>query len=514
MSTTTITRLAARRLVLPRRFPMRGGLSVRCLATAPTSELQKTGLYDFHVAHGAKMVPFAGFSMPLAYGTVGAVASHHHVRNSVGLFDVGHMVQSFFRGPTATAFLEWLTPSDLSSLSPFTSTLSVLLNPTGGIIDDTIITKHATDSFYVVTNAGRRAEDLAWFAAKLAEWNAGPVAQKEGGVEHEVLNGWGLVALQGPKAAEVLQGVVGEADLSKLTFGQSAYLPVEIGGEKVKVHVARGGYTGEDGFEISIPPEHTVAFTTRLTHEPVQLTGLGARDSLRLEAGMCLYGQDLDESTTPVEAGLSWVIGKRRRENGDFIGAEKVLAQLAGKPPRRRIGLTVEGAPARQGAKIFAPGGSEQIGVVTSGIPSPTLGKNIAMGYVPDGWHKKGTEVEVEVRSKLRKAVRVPLPFVPAKYYRGSDLCDCESLHDRSGLLSDGRRNHNLYCRGSERNSARWCVGRHENADARWQQKLQIIVEKTEARACKFCAFGDADTAGGYVITKFLTSSGPLIQAD
>ncbi|KAI0693374.1 glycine cleavage system T protein [Cerioporus squamosus] len=384
------------------------------MASASADSLRKTPLYDFHVANGAKMVPFAGYSMPLSYGSVGAVASHHHVRNSVGLFDVGHMVQSNFRGPTVTAFLEWLTPSSLKTLAPYSSTLSVLLNERGGIIDDTVITKHAEDAYYVVTNAGRRDRDLAWFKDKLHEWNAGESAKAEGPVEHEVLDGWGLLALQGPEAAQYLQGLT-SFDLRELTFGKCAFVPIE----GFNLHVARGGYTGEDGFEISIPPSQTVDVAQLLSKPPVQLTGLGARDSLRLEAGMCLYGQDLDEDTTPVEAGLTWVIGKDRRETGAFIGAEGVRKHLKEGPPRRRVGLTVEGAPARQGAKIFAPSSDSQIGTVTSGIPSPTLGKNIAMAYVQNGWHKKGTEVAVDVRNKLRKAVLTPMPFVPTRYYRG-----------------------------------------------------------------------------------------------
>ncbi|RPD52353.1 glycine cleavage system T protein [Lentinus tigrinus ALCF2SS1-7] len=384
------------------------------MASAAGDALKKTGLYDFHVANGAKMVPFAGYSMPLSYGNVGAVASHHHVRNSAGLFDVGHMVQSNFRGPTATAFLEWLTPSSLKSLPQYSSTLSVLLNERGGIIDDTIITKHADDAYYVVTNAGRRDRDLAWFKEKVAEWNAGEKAKTEGPVEHEVLEDWGLLALQGPEAAQYLQGLT-SFDLRELTFGKCAFVPIE----GFNLHVARGGYTGEDGFEISIPPSQTIDVAQLLSKPPVQLTGLGARDSLRLEAGMCLYGQDLDEDTTPVEAGLTWVIGKDRRESGDFIGAEGVRKHLKEGPPRRRVGLIVEGAPARQGAKIFTPSGDEQIGTVTSGIPSPTLGKNIAMAYVANGWHKKGTEVAVDVRNKLRRAVLTPMPFVPTHYYRG-----------------------------------------------------------------------------------------------
>ncbi|KAJ7289279.1 glycine cleavage system T protein [Mycena rebaudengoi] len=384
--------------------------SLRGLAT---SELKKTGLYDFHVSNGAKMVPFAGYSMPLAYGDVGQVASHSHVRSSVGLFDVGHMVQSIFRGSTATGFLEWLTPSSLSSLKPYTSTLSVLLNERGGIIDDTIVTKHAEDAFYVVTNAGRRDRDLEWFSQKLKEWNASEAGAK-GPVEMELLDGWGLLALQGPAAASYLQSLT-SYDLKELVFGTSAFIPIE----GFNLHVARGGYTGEDGFEISIPPSQTVEVAELLSKSPVQLTGLGARDSLRLEAGMCLYGNDLDEDTSPVEGGLSWVIGKDRKENGTFIGAETVRQHLKDGPPRRRVGLVIDGAPARQGAKIFAPSTKDLLGTVTSGIPSPTLGKNIAMGYVLNGWHKKGTEVEVEVRNKMRKAVLTPMPFVKPKYWRG-----------------------------------------------------------------------------------------------
>ncbi|KIK54089.1 hypothetical protein GYMLUDRAFT_1024387 [Collybiopsis luxurians FD-317 M1] len=374
-------------------------------------QLRKTGLYDFHLENGAKMVPFAGYSMPLSYGEVGQVASHNHVRNSAGLFDVGHMVQSNFRGPSATEFLEWLTPSSLSALKPYSSTLSVILNEKGGIIDDTVVTKHAEDAFYIVTNAGRRDRDLAWFKEKLEIWNSSEHAKK-GPVELEVLENWGLLALQGPKAASYLQALT-SFDLQKLTFGTSAFVPIE----GFNLHVARGGYTGEDGFEISIPPSQTLEVAKLLSKSPVQLTGLGARDSLRLEAGMCLYGNDLDENTSPVEAGLSWVIGKARKETGEFIGADGVREHLQNAPPRRRVGLMIDGAPARQGAKIFS--GDEQIGMITSGIPSPTLNKNIAMGYVKNGLHKKGTELDVEVRNKRRKAIVTPMPFVKSDYWRG-----------------------------------------------------------------------------------------------
>ncbi|KAF9461121.1 hypothetical protein BDZ94DRAFT_1221860 [Collybia nuda] len=391
----------------------RYGLVMARGVSTPAGDLKRTGLYDFHVENGAKMVPFAGYSMPLSYGDVGQVASHHHVRKSAGIFDVGHMVQSNFRGKTATDFLEWLTPSSLSSLSPYHSTLSVLLNDKGGIIDDMIITKHDNDAYYVVTNAGRRERDLAWIGEKLAEWNASEKAG-EGVVEMEVLENWGLLALQGPESASYLQGLT-SYDLQQLTFGTSAFVPIE----GFNLHVARGGYTGEDGFEISIPPSHTLEVAKLLTKSPVQLTGLGARDSLRLEAGMCLYGNELDEETSPIEAGLSWLISKERKETGNFIGAEGVRKVIKEGPSRRRVGMIIEGSPARQGAKIFAPSEKESLGVITSGIPSPTLSKNIAMGYVKSGWHKKGTEVEVEVRNKMRKAVLVPMPFVKPNYFRG-----------------------------------------------------------------------------------------------
>ncbi|KAF9261839.1 glycine cleavage system T protein [Marasmius fiardii PR-910] len=387
---------------------------IRGYATQSTSPLKRTGLYDFHLQNGAKMVPFAGYEMPLSYADVGQVASHNHVRTSAGLFDVGHMVQSNFRGPSTTQFLEWLTPSSLSALKPYHSTLSVLLNEKGGIIDDTVITKHAEDAFYIVTNAGRRDRDLQWFKDKLEEWNSEKGKGKGAKVELEVLEGWGLLALQGPESASYLQTLT-SFDLTTLPFGTSAWVPIE----GFNLHVARGGYTGEDGFEISIPPSQTVDVATLLSKDPkvVQLTGLGARDSLRLEAGMCLYGNDLDETTSPVEAGLTWVIGKDRREVGEFIGAEGVRSHLKNGPPRRRVGFVIEGAPARQGAKIFVQ--QVQVGSITSGIPSPTLGKNIAMGYIQNGHHKKGTEVEIEVRGKLRKAMVEGMPFLKPRYYRG-----------------------------------------------------------------------------------------------
>ncbi|WVQ71006.1 glycine cleavage system T protein [Cryptococcus sp. DSM 104548] len=404
---------------------LRGAISKPLLARGFASsasiaeELKKTPLYDFHVAQGAKMVPFAGYSMPLSYGQVGQIAAHKHVRTSAGLFDVSHMLQHTFTGPSSQDFLLTLVPSSLQSLQPFSSTLSVLLNEQGGIIDDTIVTKHAEDKWYVVTNAGRAAEDRAWIGQQLAAWNKAHVGME---VEWKTLDGWGLVALQGPQAKDVLQRLT-EKDLSELKFGQSAFVGLKAkDGEVVECHVARGGYTGEDGFEVSIPPSKTQSLTDAITAAPeVMLIGLGARDSLRLEAGMCLYGHDLDESVSPVEAALSWVIGKDRRAadaEPAFPGKSRILEELAKGPSRRRVGFEIIGSPAREGSKVFDKSGKDILGVITSGIPSPTLGTYIAMGYIANGSHRKGTEVKVEVRNKMRDAIVRPMPFVPTKYFK------------------------------------------------------------------------------------------------
>lgn len=342
-------------------------------------------------------------------------------------------VQYHLTGAGATAFLEKITPSSLQDLPNHQSTLSALLHPeNGGICDDMIITRLSPEKFYVVTNAGCREKDYAYLTSALSAWNntnpTTPITLNE-------LTNQGLIAIQGPLAVSILESLLTDptsADLSSLYFGHSKFLSLSLpddGGNKtVNVLASRGGYTGEDGFEISIPPADTAALTAHLLASAgpskLRLAGLGARDSLRLEAGMCLYGHDLDDSTTPVEAGLSWIVGKSRRATGGFHGAETILPQLVpvskgGKGvSRRRVGLVVEGAPAREGAKIVDANG-EEVGNVTSGCPSPTLGKNIAMGYVRDGLHKAGTEVQVLVRGKPRKATVTKMPFVASKYWKG-----------------------------------------------------------------------------------------------
>lgn len=359
--------------------------------------------------------------MPVLYSSQSITDSHNHVRTSCGLFDVSHMVQHQFTGPSVTSFLESLTPSDLSSLSPYASTLSVLLNPEGGIVDDTIITKHSDTAFYVVTNAGCRAKDLEYITTHLETWN-GKLGEGEK-VRHVVMDKHGLIALQGPLAKDVLSSILPEGEvIDDLYFGSSRFATIPLdGGKDCVVHIARGGYTGEDGFEISIPEEHTGYITEKLLaahNGATKLTGLGARDSLRLEAGMCLYGHDLTDEISPVEAGLLWLVAKSRREKGDFPGAEKILGQIKGGTDRRRVGFIVEGAPAREGAEIVDKESGEVIGGVTSGCPSPTLQKNIAMGYVTDKYRKIGTGVGVKVRGKVRGAIVTKMPFVASKYHK------------------------------------------------------------------------------------------------
>lgn len=358
------------------------------------------------------------------------------------------MVQHNFSGPGAVGFLEKITPAFLGelddrgslvdgALKKDTSTLSTLLLPeTGGIVDDCIITRTENHKFHVVTNAGCREKDLKYLEEQLAAWKK----QEGRRVNWKVLNHRGLIAIQGPKSADILTSIVvnekSRETIASMSFGQSKiirFTSASLGKiEQVHLLVSRAGYTGEDGFEISIPEEYMVAITKALLRagdRNIALAGLGARDSLRLEAGMCLYGHDLDETVTPVEASLAWIIGKPRRETGGFHGDKVILSQMKSKSKggtgveRRRVGIIVDGAPAREGAEIFAVAdGGEKIGTVTSGCPSPTLQKNISMGYVKDGYHKAETEVDVLVRGKKRRGVVTKMPFVPTKYRKGLPL--------------------------------------------------------------------------------------------
>ncbi|KAL6758793.1 hypothetical protein V8C86DRAFT_2587918 [Haematococcus lacustris] len=380
----------------------------RCFADVSDAELKKTALYDFHVAHGGKMVPFAGWSMPIQYKD-SIMDSTTHCRTHASIFDVSHMCGFTLKGKDAIAFLETLVVGDIAGLKDNTGTLTVYTNEKGGIIDDSVVTKVSSEELYVVVNAGCRDKDLAHIGQHLKAFKA---QGKQ--VELTVHDDRGLLALQGPAAAEVLQALTSEP-LSKLTF--SSFKRFEAAG--IPLWVTRTGYTGEDGFEISVPNTHAVALAVKLlANSRVRLAGLGPRDSLRLEAGLCLYGNDLDESITPIEAGLAWTVGKRRREKFDFLGGEVIREQLAKGVSKRRVGFISAGAPARQHSAITTPDGQE-IGEVTSGAFSPCLKKNIAMGYVQKGHDKAGTKVKLVVRGKANDAEVVKMPFVPTHYYKG-----------------------------------------------------------------------------------------------
>ena len=377
----------------------------RLFATTSQSTLKKTALYDFHVSHGGKMVPFAGWLMPVQYSDMGIAQSTKHCRQFASIFDVSHMLQTRLFGTDRLRLLEKLTVADLQSLAVQQSTLSVFTNANGGIIDDTIINVQP-GHFYIVSNAGCADKDYEHIRSQIDKF--------QGDVRFERITGKSLLALQGPLSVAVLE------KLSKQSLHQFAFMSTRkftLGG--VECHVSRSGYTGEDGFEIQVDDGKAVALTELLldADDNVKMAGLGARDSLRLEAGMCLYGHDLDETTSPVEAGLTWVVGKRRRSEGGFLGDAVVQTHLTNGVDRRRVGLLVDGAPAREGALLFDADGV-QVGQVTSGAPSPNLGKNIAMAYVKSGYHKSGTELVVRVRQRDQKAVVTKMPFVQTRYHK------------------------------------------------------------------------------------------------
>lgn len=381
----------------------------RCYATE--ADLKKTALFDFHVAHGGKMVPFAGWSMPIQYKD-SIMDSTLNCRSNGSLFDVSHMCGLSLKGKDSISFLEKLVVADVAGLAPGTGTLTVFTNEKGGAIDDSVITKVTDDHIYLVVNAGCRDKDLAHIGEHMEAFKA-----KGGDVSWHIHDERSLLALQGPLAAPVLQHLTKE-DLSKLYFGEFQIL--DING--ARCFLTRTGYTGEDGFEISVPSENAVDLAKAILEKSegkVRLTGLGARDSLRLEAGLCLYGNDMEQHITPVEAGLTWAIGKRRRAEGGFLGAEVILKQIADGPSIRRVGLFSPGPPARGHSEIQNEKG-ENIGEVTSGGFSPCLKKNIAMGYVKSGNHKAGTKVKIVVRGKAYEGAVTKMPFVATKYYKPS----------------------------------------------------------------------------------------------
>lgn len=374
------------------------------------TEIKTTPLNALHRELGAKMVPFAGYEMPVQY-PLGVLKEHTHTRNAAGLFDVSHMGQAWLisedgRDP-AIAFEE-LVPAEVQALEPGQQRYSQLLNDRGGILDDLMVTRpiaeFGTDRLYLVVNAACKDQDLDHIATAL-----------NGRIRVERLEDRALIALQGPKAAEVAARVLAPS-LATMPF--MTQTRIDVGG--VDLWISRSGYTGEDGYEISVADSAVGALTRQLLDQPeVEAIGLGARDSLRLEAGLCLYGHDIDTTTTPVDAGLVWSIGKRRREEGGFPGADVIRRQLTEGRERKRVGILPDGrAPAREGTEIHDATGT-MIGSITSGGFGPTVGGPVAMGYVPVSFSEPGTQLFLSVRGKAMPATVTKMPFVPPGFYRG-----------------------------------------------------------------------------------------------
>ena len=370
-------------------------------------DLKKTPIFDLHVELGAKMVPFAGYSMPVQY-PLGVLKEHVHTREQAGLFDVSHMGQAWLVGENVAEALETILPADIKNLETGQQRYSQLLNDEGGILDDLMVTKPAnpdlTDRLFIVVNAACKEQDFAHIAVKLGDR-----------IQIERLEDRALLALQGPASPKVAARLFGDSVLTQPFMSQQ-----ELECDGIKCLVSRAGYTGEDGYEISIPEKAADMIARKILAEPeVEAIGLGARDSLRLEGGLCLYGHDIDTTTTPVEAVLMWSIAKRRREEGGFPGHKIIMQQLADKPSRKRVGIRPEGrAPAREGTIIADEHGNE-IGVITSGGFGPTVGGPVAMGYVTTKFAAADTKINLMVRGKAMPAIIVKMPFVAAGFYRG-----------------------------------------------------------------------------------------------
>ncbi len=379
--------------------------------SASDSSLQTTPLNALHIELGARMVPFAGYSMPVQYPS-GLMAEHHHTRNAAGLFDVSHMGQLRLVGTDAAAAFETLMPVDVVDLPVGKQRYGLLLNDEGGIIDDLMFFKKSADEVFVIVNGACKVGDIAHIQAKISSRCAViPLPEQA------------LLALQGPQAVTALARLC--PDVQKLVFMTGGDFVINDGGNGIPVFLTRSGYTGEDGFEISVHQSHAEALARLLLAQPeVKPIGLGARNSLRLEAGLCLYGNDIDTTTNPVEANLLWAMQKVRRaggaREGGFPGASKILAAIA-EPisVRKRIGLVaLERVPVREHTEL-QDGNGNTIGEVTSGLLAPTFGKPIAIAYVETAFSALGTQVTAIVRGKPVPMVVSSMPFVPTRYYRG-----------------------------------------------------------------------------------------------
>jgi len=381
------------------------------LARDDLNPLKRTPLYDLHLLLGARMVPFAGYEMPVQYAA-GVLKEHLHTRQKAGLFDVSHMGQLLLRANSdapedAALALERAVPQDILAVPKGRQRYAQFTSAEGGILDDLMVANFG-DHLFLVVNASCKDADEAHLRNEISDV-----------CTIEPLPNRALLALQGPRAESVLAKLC--AGMPSMRFMDSG--PREVAG--FDCFVSRSGYTGEDGFEISVPAEQAERLAKKLLEDgDVLPIGLGARDSLRLEAGLCLYGHDIDTTTTPVEAALEWSVQKSRRAGGarvgGFLGAEKILDQFASGAPRRRVGLRPEGrAPVREGAALFAEGNSiEPIGTVTSGGFGPTLNAPAAMGYVPTALAANGTRVFAEVRGQRLPLTVAPTPFVPNTYKR------------------------------------------------------------------------------------------------
>ncbi len=363
--------------------------------------LKRTPLFAVHEAHGAKIVPFAGYDMPVQFAA-GVLQEHLHTRAEAGLFDVSHMGQLRLRGEGAAKALETLVPGDIQGLAPGRMRYTQFTNEAGGILDDLMVT-NAGNHLFLVINAACKEADITHMQENLPQH-----------IGMEILDDAALIALQGPSAAAVLERHI--PGVSAMKFMSSATMRVK-GTDCI---ISRCGYTGEDGYEISVEAADAPALAKTLLAElEVMPIGLGARDSLRLEAGLCLYGHDIDETTTPVEADLLWSIGKRRRQDGGFPGDTVIRQQIAEGASRKRVGLRPEGrAPAREGTEITDDTGN-RIGTITSGGFGPTVGGPVSMGYVTSEFAITGTSVNLMVRGKALPAQVVDLPFTPQRYFRG-----------------------------------------------------------------------------------------------
>ena len=380
--------------------------------TISPDPLLKTPLNDLHISLGARMVPFAGYSMPVQY-PAGLMAEHHHTRNAAGLFDVSHMGQLRLVGADADAAFESLIPVDVIDLPVGKQRYGLLLNDQGGIIDDLMFFRRENDIF-VIVNGACKVGDIAHIQARIgARCQVIPMPERA------------LLALQGPQAVTALSRLA--PGVEKLVFMTGGHFTVQAGTQSMEVFLTRSGYTGEDGFEISVHQSDAEALAKALLAQPeVKPIGLGARNSLRLEAGLPLYGNDIDNSTTPVEAGLNWAMQKVRRTDGaragGFPGAEKILGQLAvgaAGLQRKRVGLlALERIPVRDHSELQDMNG-QRIGEVTSGLLGPTIDKPIAMGYVPPAFAALGSRINAIVRGKPVPMEVVAMPFVPTRYFRG-----------------------------------------------------------------------------------------------